>query len=307
MTGRHRSEGLAVLWRGPLSSCNYACSYCPFAKRKDTRAALAKDKEQLEQFCRWAQSRTWPVSVLFTPWGEALLRRHYREAMVRLSHAGNLRMVAIQTNLSCPIDWIESCDTTKVAFWATFHPGQTARAKFLEKLARLDTMDVRYSVGVVGRRDFFDEIEALRAALPSSVYLWINAERSLQGRYKPHEIERLAAIDPLFELNDRLYRSRGRACAAGETAIAVDGDGVARRCHFIETPIGNIYDENFEDALQARQCTRSGCNCHIGYSYLTALDLRAIFGEGLLERRAPSPTRDAARRALAAFDTKADG
>ena len=25
---------LSILYRGPLSSCNYACGYCPFAKRR---------------------------------------------------------------------------------------------------------------------------------------------------------------------------------------------------------------------------------------------------------------------------------
>ena len=34
---------LSILYRGPLASCNYGCEYCPFAKRKDSREALATD------------------------------------------------------------------------------------------------------------------------------------------------------------------------------------------------------------------------------------------------------------------------
>lgn len=302
MSARHRSDGLTVLWRGSLSSCNYACSYCPFAKTKDTRATLARDKAQLERFCDWVISRDFPVSVLFTPWGEALVRRHYREAMHRLSHAGNVRKVAIQTNLSCPLDWVDAVDKAKVALWVTYHPGQTTRENFLRRVERLDAMGVRFSVGIVGRREHFAEIEALRAVLPSSVYLWINAEDSLQGRYSSEEVARLAAIDPLFELNNRPYRSRGRTCASGETAISVNGDGEARRCHFIEARIGNIYDANFEAALQEMPCTRTACNCHIGYSHLRELDFGLLFGDGMLERRAVAPSREIAHRTLAAFD-----
>jgi MoaA/NifB/PqqE/SkfB family radical SAM enzyme len=299
---RHHTSGLTVLWRGPLSGCNYACSYCPFAKRKDSRRTLAEDKAALEKFSDWTASRRFPVSVLFTPWGEALIRKHYREAMIRLSHAPNISSVAIQTNLSFPVGWIEACNPAKVAFWATYHPGQVSRAKFLAGIRRLQEIGIRYSVGMVALRVHFDEIERLRAELPSSAYLWINAEDRLQGRYTGAEVERLTAIDPLFELNNRSYRSRGHACEAGETAISVSGDGEARLCHFIDTRIGNIYDGGFEEALKARTCSRAICNCHIGYSQLKALDFRGLFGDGFIERRANAPSRDEALARIAAFD-----
>lgn len=306
MSGAHRTRGLTVLWRGPLSGCNYDCGYCPFAKRKDTRKTLTIDKAQLERFTEWALSRAWPVSVLFTPWGEALIRRHYRDAIMRLSHGKNIGTVAIQTNLSCSLDWIAECDTQKAAFWVTYHPSQTERGRFLKRIERLQALGVRYSVGVVGSRAHFDEIEYLRAALPEGTYLWINAEEALKRRYLPSEVERLVAIDPLFELNNIAYRSKGRACAAGETVISVSGDGKARRCHFIDTPIGNIYDDGFEAALEPRACERAKCDCHIGYSHLRDLDMGAMFGEGFLERRATAPNREAARQALRAFSEDRD-
>jgi MoaA/NifB/PqqE/SkfB family radical SAM enzyme len=68
--------------------------------------------------------------------------------------------------------------------------------------------------------------------------------------YTDGEVDRLAAIDPLFEPNNRSYRNKGRACAAGETTISVRGDGGARRCHFVDAPIGNIYNPDFELSLR---------------------------------------------------------
>ena len=33
----------SIYYRGSLSSCNYACGYCPFAKTRNTRSELARD------------------------------------------------------------------------------------------------------------------------------------------------------------------------------------------------------------------------------------------------------------------------
>ena len=144
-------------------------------------------------------------------------------------------------------------------------------------------------------------LSGCRADLPPSAYLWVNAEGRLRGRYTKPEVERLVAVDPLFELNNRAYRSFGRACAAGETAISVDGAGEAKLCHFVETPVGNIYDPEFEKSLKAGTCPRSACKCHIGFSHLTALDLRGLFGNGFVERRAHLPSRGQALEHLEAF------
>jgi hypothetical protein len=299
------SGALTILWRGPLSSCNYACPYCPFAKRKDSRATLAADKAALERFADWAVARSRPLSILFTPWGEALIRRYYRDAIIRLSHAAHIETVAIQTNLSGPTGWIADCDRDSAAFWTTYHPGETDRARFVARINALHAMGARYSVGVVALRDHFDEIERLRADLPATAYLWINAEEAIQGCYLDSEVERLAAIDPLFELNNRAWPSRGRACAAGETVISVRGDGEARRCHFVDTPIGNIYDDDFEQALNPRPCPEASCNCHIGYSHLKELEFGTLFGAGLVERRAVVRSRVEALNRIAAFEAHA--
>lgn len=289
--------GLTILWRGSLESCNYGCPYCPFAKTKDDRQALKADREALERFAAWVLSRPYNVSVLITPWGEALIRRYYRDEMARLSHAANVPTIAVQTNLSCRLDWLEECDLRSLALWTTFHPGETPRRIFIEKIEQLEALGVRYSVGVVGLKEHLNEIDALRHELPKDTYLWVNAYKRLPNYYSAGELERLIQIDPLFALNNRTYPSQGRACHAGETAISVLADGTARRCHFLKSPLGNIFEEGFEQALMPRLCPVESCRCHIGYSHLKALDLRTVFGSGFLERkpdRAVSP-EDASR------------
>jgi sulfatase maturation enzyme AslB (radical SAM superfamily) len=48
---------LSILYRGPLSSCNYACEYCPFAKHVETREELLHDKACLQRFLSWTEAR----------------------------------------------------------------------------------------------------------------------------------------------------------------------------------------------------------------------------------------------------------
>ena len=279
---------LSILWRGSLSSCNYGCGYCPFAKTTDSKASLAKDRAALERFVNWVECREGQVSILITPWGEALIRNYYRSAIERLSHMSNVPTIAIQTNLSCSTDWMGRCDLDAAAFWVTYHPGEVDRDTFLRKIERLEAMKVRYSVGIVGKREHLDEVETLRRDLPRNAYLWVNAYRVAPHRYSDDDVARLTAVDPLFTLNNRSYRSLGRACGAGESVISVDADGAAQRCHFVKTPIGNIYDPDFDQALRPRPCSAAACHCHIGYSHLKDLDLQELFGTGFLERRPPA-------------------
>ncbi|MBX3245983.1 MAG: radical SAM/SPASM domain-containing protein [Myxococcales bacterium] len=275
---------LSILYRGPLSSCNYGCAYCPFAKRKESRAELARDRAALARFVAWVRAREAPVSILFTPWGEALVRRAYREAMVELSRLPHVRRVAAQTNLSFPAaEMLAAADPTRLALWCTYHPEWTDRGRFLARCRALSEAGVRYSVGMVGFRKFIPEIEAMRAALPAEVYLWVNAVKA--EPYVEDDVRAIEAVDPLFRVNTVRHPSRGRACGAGETVISVDGDGDVRRCHFIRDEIiANLYDGTLDDALRPRRCPEAVCGCHIGYVHMDHLGLRPLFGEGLLER-----------------------
>jgi MoaA/NifB/PqqE/SkfB family radical SAM enzyme len=283
-----------ILYRGPLSSCNYACDYCPFAKTRNTRAELADDAAKLARFVDWVEKRREKIGVLFTPWGEALIHRHYQEAITTLSHLPNVWRVAIQTNLSCDLDWIDQCDKSVAAFWTTYHPSQISLRRFVEQCARLDAFGARYSVGVVGLREHFAAIGKLRAALRPETYIWVNAYKRTADYYTTEEIEDLRAVDHLFDWNRVAHPSLGRGCHAGQSVFTVDGNGDVRRCHFIKEIIGNIYEPGFENALTPRPCTNNSCGCYIGYVHMPHLRLDEVYGDGLLER-VPASTKAHAR------------
>lgn len=276
---------LSILYRGPLSSCNYACGYCPFAKRTETRAELATDRAALERFTTWAAGRTADdLGVLFTPWGEALVRPWYQAALAALTNLPHVRRAAIQTNLSGKLDWVNDCDRAALALWCTFHPGETTRDRFVAKCAELRDRGVRFSVGVVGLKEHLAEIDALRADLPPDVYVWVNAYKRESSYYTPEMVAQLTAIDPHFPTNNQYHASLGEPCRAGNQVFAVDGDGTITRCHFIKRPLGNLYAPGFESALFDRPCTNDTCGCHIGYAHLDRLNLGTVYGDGLLER-----------------------
>jgi MoaA/NifB/PqqE/SkfB family radical SAM enzyme len=276
---------LSILYRGPLSSCNYGCDYCPFAKHSETDAEHAADARALERFVQWVTEHTQhTLSVFFTPWGEALVRRRYQRAIVDLTNLPHVEKVAIQTNLSCRLDWTEACDKRKLGLWATYHPTQVRRSRFLAQCRQLEARSVRFSVGVVGMKEHKMDIEALRKELPPEVYLWINAYKRAPDYYTAQDIDAFTSLDPLFPINNTRHDSLGHACHAGNTVISVDGEGTMRRCHFIRTPIGNLYAPDFERALVATPCTNATCSCHIGFVHMPHLKLYEVFGDGILER-----------------------
>ena len=274
----------SILYRGPLSSCNYECGYCPFAKTRNTRKELQHDELCLNRFTEWVRERSEEIGILFTPWGEALVHRAYQRALCELSHLANVRRVAIQTNLSCRLDWLAADGREKLALWCTFHPTQVPINRFLAQCKVLDQHGIRFSVGIVGTKDALPFLEPLRAGLPPNTYAWVNAFKREPDYYSAEELESLTAFDPLFPLNNRRHPSLGRSCRTGHTVFSVDGNGAMRRCHFVKEVIGNIYEPGFEAALHPRTCPLESCGCHIGYVHLEDLGLDAVFGDGLLER-----------------------
>ncbi len=138
---------------------------------------------------------------------------------------------------------------------------------------------------MVGKREHLPSITALREALRPEIYLWVNAYRDEgPNHYAEDDLAALQAIDPLFAVNRAGIRSRGRACATGESVISVDGDGDIRRCHSVKTRIGNLYDPDVDAVLAPRPCPLAQCRCHIGYAHMPHLGFRDLFGDGLLER-----------------------
>ncbi len=276
---------LSVLYRGPLSSCNYCCGYCPFAKRSETAAQLARDRQSLARFYEWLRRQSahrW--RVMFTPWGEALTRAWYRKATAALTRLPHVDSVAVQTNLSCGLEWLANCRLDRLTLWTTYHPTETDRERFFNKIEQLRSLHVRVSVGMVGAPELAAEIQAVRRLLPDDVYLWINAQQPRPRPYSAAETALFQAIDPHFELMSRRQPSLGKACRTGETSFTVDGNGEMRRCHFVDEAIGNIYDEDWEQALQPRMCPRRYCDCFLGKAQLQAESLALFFGPATLER-----------------------
>jgi hypothetical protein len=67
---------LSILYRGPLSSCNYGCGYCPFAKRTETAAEPAHDRACLKRFVTSVGGRSGDsIGVLYETFGDGVLER----------------------------------------------------------------------------------------------------------------------------------------------------------------------------------------------------------------------------------------
>ena len=274
---------LTILYRGPLASCDYACPYCPFAKRRDTPEQLRADRAALERFQGWATAQTGDrLSVLFTPWGEGMVRSWYRRALVELSWLPQIHRVAIQTNLSFRPGHLAAADPDRLALWCTYHPGQTPYPRFLARCRELTALGVRFSVGVVGLPEHLADARRLREELPQQVYLWVNAAEG--HRYTDAEAARWSALDPLFRYSRDPHPSRGLPCRTGQSVISVVGDGTVRRCHFVPAKLGNLYDGSYRRALRPRGCPLTVCDCHIGYVHLETLPLYDVFTGGVLER-----------------------
>jgi MoaA/NifB/PqqE/SkfB family radical SAM enzyme len=270
-------SALAILYRGPLDSCNYACRYCPFAKREPSRRMLESDRDALERFVAWVRDASrWDISLLFTPYGEALIWPHYQEALTELSRMPHVRQVSIQTNASGRLGFLDDVDRARISLWISWHPTEIALEPFVERVAALHEAGVRLSVGAVAVPEHLEQVEALRALLPAALSVWINAQKP-NVRYPEHERARWRAIDPAFDLDTRRHLTRGQACLTGEDTISVDGDGTITRCHFVDEVLGNLYTQELETILKPRACSRARCDCFIGYVNLPTLDLRRSF------------------------------
>lgn len=281
---------LSILYRGALASCNYACSYCPFAKHRESKAEAQADLQGLELLTRWLEGlENYRLQLLFTPWGEALVRPRYQQLLYRLSLLPQIHKLAFQTNLSPSLGFLDQFapeQLSKLAFWCTFHPSQIKLKRFLAQVKALQQRGIRCSVGVVGLPSQFEAIHELKQNLPEGIYLWVNAWRKGHQLY-PYSQEQLAflkRIDAYFSLNQQAYLSRGLECWAGETVISLDQLGNLRRCHFVGQVLGNIQEPDWQSKLKPRSCPNQHCDCHIGYVHLKSLNLYQTFEGGVLER-----------------------
>ncbi len=119
-----------------------------------------------------------------------------------MPHVGR---VAIQTNLSARLAFLQKCNVERLGLWCTFHPTEVSLARFVARCERLSELGVPYSVGIVGKLDHLELAAELRRRLPDDVYLWVNADR--RANYDPAAIAELSALDPLFTTTSRRNRA----------------------------------------------------------------------------------------------------
>lgn len=279
------NQTLHIFYRGFLKSCQYSCAYCPFAKKKDSKATLQKDRDALERFAAWVKNYPKPVNILFTPYGEALIRSYYRQTLLELATLPHVQQIAIQTNLHIPLDWLKDAPQNKLALWCSYHPSQTTQEAFLNRCQQLHTMHIPFSVGMVALQENFEPIRSMRQALPPEIYLWLNANNDTGPHYyQPEEIEWLQSIDPWFSYSVTRRASHGCACFAGEKSIAVDAAGNITRCQFLRKSLGNLYTDSLGAILKATPCTRQMCDCYIGYAMRKDRPFLRHFGKSILAR-----------------------
>ncbi len=272
-----------IFYRGSLNSCNYSCHYCPFAKKKNSRAELEDDKNSLYRFSHWVKERKENLSILFTPWGEALIRKYYQEVLTELSHYSHIKKIAIQTNASCPTSWMNAVNKARFSLWITYHPTEIPYDKFRDQLNRIIDLGINFSIGVVGKKEHIPYVEQLKNDFPDH-YVWVNAYKDKSHYYNAEDIKQLNVLDEHFSINLKNYSSRGKKCQAGHTSFLVNHQGHVFPCHFIKKRIGNIYHDAIEQLLAPKRCSQNVCNCYIGYINLTELNLESIYGQDIIAR-----------------------
>ncbi len=252
-------------YRGSLKSCNYACSYCPFSKKKGTEREWQEDKKALFSFVDAMKKEGREGAVQIVPYGEALIHRYYWEALAGLSQNPSLDAVGAQSNFSFSVEeMIEhflQCggDKGKLRLWGTFHAEMTSIDRFVRQCEKLLEKGISFCAGAVGVPEQIEMIQELRRKLPEEVYLWINRMDGLKRNYTPEEIAAFVEIDEYFELELKHHPANPDKCMQNRF---VEADGSLSFCNISRQTIGNLYEkENPEAAL----CKRKECSCYLSY------------------------------------------
>jgi len=298
-----------ILYRGNLKSCNYSCSYCPFAKHKALSAELERDRRNFFRFCQSIVERAQPFSigaVFITPYGEASIHRWYWEGLSRLAELPEIDRVGMQTNLSFPVEEClrifdsfegELPDTElfernfsrkklpqgdfpekkreKLCIWATFHPEMTTVDEFVSRCHSLIQKNVMVCAGAVGVPQNIQILRELREKLSPAVYLWINKMDGLKRNYSPQEIEAFVQADPFFKQELRNPGADAQMCA---DRCFVEADGKMHTCNISGTRDINWYEGSEEEIFEP-VCRRKRCSCYLAYGGRTDFALKSFFGE----------------------------
>ena len=272
-----------VIYRGSLKSCNYSCTYCPFAKHRALPAELERDQHGFERFCDSIAGRAQDFSigaVFLAPYGEVSMHRWYWEGLSRLAGLPEMDRVGLQTNLSFSVgECLKIFDSSeekreKLCIWATFHPEMTTVEEFVSRCHELIRKHVRVCVGAVGVPGNIPVLEELRQKLSPVVYMWINKMDGLKRNYSPEEAEAFARIDPFFQYELRNPEADARMC--GDRCF-VEADGKIRTCNISRVKEVNWY-EGGEEELFGAVCGRKRCRGYLAYGGRSDFALKSIFG-----------------------------
>ncbi len=293
---------LLVLFRSRLEWCNYTCSYCPWNATLNhvSRDDFQQDEQRVQRVVERVAELSRPVEFFITPKAEYLVLAYWRAAVTRLTRLSQVSRVTIQTNLSFDLEaFLDAVDPTKLALWTTFHPSEVPPSAIELLHAKWDLLHGRgvpFSVGLVGTHANLAYLESLRRRLPPDVYVWVNAYKREADYYTLADLERIRAIDPLFDVNNQHYPSLGRPCTAGQKAVYLDDEGDLRRCFFVGRVIGNLFHDGWLTLPEAEACPNATCHCYVGHMHIPDLDFRRVYG-GDLAVRIPADWR-AGRLAL---------
>lgn len=256
-----------LLYRGSLKSCNYSCSYCPFAKHKLSGEELHRDKENWLRFCSVFKRRNELFgAVMLVPYGEALIHPYYWEGMAQLSQLDSLEAIGAQTNLSFSVyEHLQIYKKAggkieKLRLWATFHPEMTTIPQFISQCEKLVSQSISFCVGAVGVPRQIPLLIKLRKALPESVYLWINRMDGLKRCYTKEEITAILEIDPYF--NQELHWKKGEVSQCRDR-LFLEADGSMRLCPLNKPVAKNWY--TCPNASPILSCDKKQCSCYLAY------------------------------------------
>lgn len=255
-----------IYYRGIAKDCNYACSYCILSKSKDY--SRLDDERYLNKFVNYMRKTKFyqPVSIMFTPYGEALNKDYYYKAIAILTQSNNVAEVCCQTNGSFTAKEFfkkmqkYKANLKKISLWVTFHP-ETVGAKiydFANQLIELSSK-ITVSVGVVGLKEYRSEIATLYNIIPPRIYYWINKPEGLKTQ--PSEL--FDKIDKNYHLENKINKCDVNTCSAGILSLVIKEKGEVYLCHQSKNSIGNLYT----DDVIVREKSAQRCDCYLTYSH----------------------------------------
>lgn len=274
-----------IYYRGYARCCNYQCSYCPFSKQKITKQQLERDREALERFVEFAGQRPEDLTIMFVPYGEALIQPYYRQSMAYLTSLSHIQAVGAQTNLSFSVEnlleevRLAGGDVSKIRLWCSYHPEMVSEERFLAQCHRLIQAGISFCVGGVAVPENTERLKRLRSRLHPAVYLWLNRQDGLKRGYTQEEFQAFCEIDPFFGLQfEKRSRMTGR-CTAGRESIFAEYNGDYRACNISRAVLGNLYDRREDEAEEIWDCKSSVCRCYLAYVHQFTPREEWLFGK----------------------------